>query len=89
MEVRIETIEAMKQKQDNHEEDIKELKAENKELRNIVADLIRRVSLNENDIKSVLDRLFKIDSNTTWILRLIIGSLIVGILGFFFTYTHK
>jgi len=86
MEIRIETIESMKKDIENQNYDIKELREENKEFRREINDLQRRTSLNERDIHSGIERLRKIDSNTTWILRLIIGTIAAGIIGYFFKF---
>ena len=65
-----------------------EAKLEMKNMQNRISALETRTTVNERDIKSVLERLTKIDNNTTWILRLLIGafatSTIGGVIGLFF-----
>lgn len=46
-----------------------------------VADLKTRMAVAESNIKDVKEDIGSIKSNTTWILRLIIGAFITAILG--------
>ncbi|MDP4087122.1 MAG: hemolysin XhlA family protein [Bacillota bacterium] len=46
-----------------------------------VADLKTRLAIVETNIKEIYKTLDSIDNNTTWILRLVIGGLIAGVLG--------
>lgn len=46
-----------------------------------VSKLDTRMSVAERDIQDINKKLDKIDNNTTWILRLIIGALIMSVLG--------
>jgi hypothetical protein len=45
-----------------------------------IGSLETRVTVQENDIKYVKDDLKEIKSNTTWILRLIIGAIVTALL---------
>jgi 5-bromo-4-chloroindolyl phosphate hydrolysis protein len=81
--VRYETVENVRQQIHVHEEDIKEMKRDLKEAQNKIQSLETRMTVNERDIKAVFKQLTKIDNNTTWILRLILGSLLLGIIGYF------
>jgi len=45
--------------------------------------LENRVTRNETRTDHLEQKLDKIESNTTWILRLIIGAIIMAVLGFF------
>lgn len=47
-------------------------------------DLDKRVGILEAKMTNVEKKLDKIDSNTTWILRTIIGCIVTGILLYFF-----
>jgi hypothetical protein len=40
-----------------------------------------QIAVHERDIQGVKDDLRVIKSNTTWLLRLIVGSLVFGVLG--------
>lgn len=46
-----------------------------------VADLKTRMAVAESNIKDVKEDIGSIKSNTTWILRLIIGAFITAVLG--------
>lgn len=50
-----------------------------------VANLEARVAVAENDINYTKETLKKIDSNTTWLLRIIVGTIITAILGLLIT----
>jgi predicted nucleic acid-binding Zn-ribbon protein len=67
------------------EKEVDELKDEVRTLAVKVAGLETRTSVVENDIRNIQESLKKIDSNTTWILRLILGSIILAILGLVIT----
>ena len=51
---------------------------------NELSDLKTRVAVAERDISTIMNKLDKIDSNTTWIVRLLSGAIIMLILGFIF-----
>jgi septal ring factor EnvC (AmiA/AmiB activator) len=46
-----------------------------------VADLKTRLAIVETNIKEIYKTLDSIDNNTTWILRLVIGAILAGLLG--------
>ena len=43
-----------------------------------------RIALVERDVKTMKQRLEKIESNTTWAVRLISGAIVLGILAYVF-----
>jgi len=57
-----------------------------KELEQRYYDLDKRVGIVETKVEGMEKKLDKIDSNTTWILRTIIGSIVGGILLYFFNF---
>lgn len=65
-------------------EDIKKqiegLTIEQKEIIRELRNLETRITINEKDISTVNKQLEKISSNTTWILRIIIGAVVTGVL---------
>ncbi|PEF70129.1 hemolysin XhlA family protein [Bacillus cereus] len=60
---------------------IDSLKAEQKEIIRDIRNLETRTTINEKDISTINQQLEKISMNTTWILRIIIGAVVMGILG--------
>lgn len=48
------------------------------------ADTNTRIALVEADVKTMKKQLGKIESNTTWALRLISGALVLGVLAYIF-----
>lgn len=46
-----------------------------------VTDLETRTAVAENNIENIKKTLNKIESNTTWLLRIVIGAIILAILG--------
>ncbi|MED2748962.1 hemolysin XhlA family protein [Bacillus thuringiensis] len=60
---------------------IEELTLEQKEIMREIRNLEMRTTINEKDISTVNKQLEKISLNTTWILRIIIGAVVTGILG--------
>lgn len=60
---------------------MEELKRDVEACKGDISDLKMRVALAEKDIKSTIAKLDKIDANTTWILRLILGSILTALLG--------
>jgi len=62
--------------------DVQEIKQEIKEIRLEVKSLEIRTTGNEKDIININKQLDKISANTTWILRLIVGGIVGGILTF-------
>lgn len=61
--------------------EIDSLKTDLRTLESKVAVLDTRTSINERDINNIHDQLRKIDNNTTWILRLIIGAIVLAVIG--------
>lgn len=47
-----------------------------------VSSLESRVAVAENNIDTINRKLDKIDNNTTWLLRLVIGAIIMAVIGF-------
>ena len=39
-----------------------------------------RLAIVETDVKTVKEKLNKIESNTTWLLRIVVGAVIIGML---------
>ncbi|MBW3492459.1 hypothetical protein [Bacillus sp. FDAARGOS_1420] len=60
---------------------IDSLKAEQKEIMRDIRSLETRTMINEKDISTINQQLEKISMNTTWILRIIISTIIMSILG--------
>jgi len=46
-----------------------------------VSELKTRMAVAESNIKDIREDITSIKSNTTWILRLIIGAIVTGVLG--------
>lgn len=57
-----------------------------KELEKKYYNLDKRVGIVETKVEGMEKKLDKIDNNTTWILRTIIGSIVGGILLYFFNF---
>ncbi|MBG9536968.1 hypothetical protein ABE42_34975 [Bacillus thuringiensis] len=60
---------------------IDSLKAEQKEIMRDIRNLETRTTINEKDISTINKQLEKINLNTTWILRLVIGAIVMAGLG--------
>ncbi|HFK1812044.1 TPA: hemolysin XhlA family protein [Bacillus cereus] len=60
---------------------IDSLKAEQKEIMRDIRNLETRTTINEKDISTINKQLEKISLNTTWILRIVIGAVVLTILG--------
>ncbi|WP_144519589.1 hemolysin XhlA family protein [Bacillus thuringiensis] len=60
---------------------IDSLKAEQKEIMRDIRNLETRTTINEKDISTINQQLEKIGMNTTWILRIVIGAVVMAILG--------
>ena len=56
------------------------IKSELKEYEARVRALETKTVVNERDIKMILDDMAMIKSNTTWILRLVIGSIVTSLI---------
>lgn len=59
---------------------------ESKKLEQRYYDLDKRLGIVETKVEGMEKKLDKIDNNTTWILRTIIGSIVGGILLYFFNF---
>ncbi|HDR4511981.1 hemolysin XhlA family protein [Bacillus cereus] len=60
---------------------IDSLKADQKEMMRDIRNLETRTIINEKDIATINKQLEKISTNTTWILRIIISTIIMSVLG--------
>ncbi|MGX5634350.1 hemolysin XhlA family protein [Bacillus thuringiensis] len=60
---------------------IEELTLEQKEIMREIRNLEMRTTINEKDISTGNKQLEKISLNTTWILRIVIGAVVTGVLG--------
>ncbi|MED3325339.1 hypothetical protein C6352_26595 [Bacillus thuringiensis] len=63
---------------------IDSLKAEQKEIMRDIRNLETRTTINEKDISTINKQLEKISLNTTWILRIVISAIVMGVLGLIF-----
>lgn len=61
-------------------QEIMQLKLDNKDIQREVRDLATRVTVSEREIMSINKTLDKISANTTWILRIIVSAIVVGLL---------
>ena len=61
--------------------EIEELKFTQKEMMQDIRTLEIRTTITEKDILTINKQLEKISMNTTWILRIVIGAVVTGILG--------
>ncbi|MRB32016.1 hypothetical protein GH861_02375 [Bacillus thuringiensis] len=61
---------------------IDSLKAEQKEIMRDIRNLETRTTINEKDISTINQQLEKNSLNTTWILRIVIGAIVMAVLGF-------
>ncbi|TXR95412.1 hypothetical protein DN390_22340 [Bacillus sp. SH7-1] len=60
---------------------IESLKSEQKEIMRDIRNLETRIIINEKDISTINKQLEKISTNTSWILRIIISTIIMAVLG--------
>ncbi|PER56229.1 hypothetical protein COL26_17165 [Bacillus thuringiensis] len=60
---------------------IDSLKTEQKEIMRDIRNLETRTTINEKDISTINKQLEKISLNTTWILRIVIGAIVMAVLG--------
>lgn len=70
----------MKEIQDLKQE-IQQIKSDQKDMQRDIRGLETRTTVNEKDIVNINKLLDKISANTTWILRIIIGAIVAGLLG--------
>ncbi|SCC46206.1 hemolysin XhlA family protein [Bacillus wiedmannii] len=62
-------------------QEIQQIKSDQKDMQRDIRNLETRTTVNENDIVNINKLLDKISANTTWILRIIIGAIVAGLLG--------
>ncbi|WP_437435424.1 hemolysin XhlA family protein [Bacillus pseudomycoides] len=65
----------------NLKQEIQQIKSDQKDMQRDIRNLETRTTVNENDIVNINKQLEKISANTTWILRIIIGAIVAGLLG--------
>ncbi|MCQ6531026.1 hemolysin XhlA family protein [Bacillus mycoides] len=70
----------MQEMQDLKQE-IHQIKSDQKDMQRDIRNLETRTTVNEKDIVNINKLLDKISANTTWILRIIIGAIVAGLLG--------
>lgn len=63
---------------------IEDLKTEQKEIMRDIRNLETRTTINEKDISTINKQLETISINTTWILRIVISTIVMAILGLIF-----
>lgn len=62
-------------------QEIQQIKSDQKDMQRDIRNLETRTTVNEKDIVNINKQLEKISANTTWILRIIIGAILAGLLG--------
>ncbi|HDR6218509.1 hemolysin XhlA family protein [Bacillus cereus group sp. BceL212] len=62
-------------------QEILQIKSDQKDMQRDIRSLETRTTVNEKDIVNINKLLDKISANTTWILRIIIGAIVAGLLG--------
>lgn len=62
-------------------QEIQQIKSDHKDMQRDIRNLETRTTVNEKDIVNINKQLEKISANTTWILRIIIGAIVAGLLG--------
>lgn len=62
-------------------QEILQIKTDQKDMQRDIRNLETRTTVNEKDIVNINKLLDKISANTTWILRIIIGAIVAGLLG--------
>ncbi|WP_459500624.1 hemolysin XhlA family protein [Bacillus sp. C1] len=67
--------------QEDLREQIEYLKAEQKEMVRDIRNLETRITISEKDISTINKQLEKISTNTTWILRIVVSAVVMGVLG--------
>ncbi|PEW08419.1 hemolysin XhlA family protein [Bacillus cereus] len=60
---------------------INSLNSEQKKIMRDIRNLETRIIINEKDISTINKQLEKISTNTSWILRIIISTIIIAVLG--------
>ncbi|MDP1459917.1 hemolysin XhlA family protein [Bacillus wiedmannii] len=59
---------------------VDKLRAEQKEIMRDIRNLETRTTINEKDIYTINNQLETINMNTTWLLRVVIGAIIMAVL---------
>ncbi|HDR7335431.1 TPA: hypothetical protein QCX11_001492 [Bacillus anthracis] len=59
---------------------IDRLKAEQKEIMRDIRNLETRTTINEKDISTINKQLEKNSTNTTWILRIVLGAMVMAVI---------
>lgn len=67
-----------------NEKEIQSLVARVEKVEGVQIEHGTRIALAESDIKTVKSKLDKIENNTSWILKLIVGAIVLGLLGLLF-----
>ncbi|CAI8823403.1 XpaF1 protein [Bacillus pseudomycoides] len=62
-------------------QEIQQVKSDQKDMQRDIRSLETRTTVNEKDIVNINKQLEKISANTTWILRIIIGAIVTGLIG--------
>ncbi|MED0965824.1 hemolysin XhlA family protein [Bacillus paramycoides] len=62
-------------------QEIQQIKLDQKDMQRDIRNIETRTTVNEKDIVNINKLLDKISVNTTWILRIIIGAIVAGLLG--------
>jgi predicted nucleic acid-binding Zn-ribbon protein len=62
-------------------QEIQQIKLDQKDMQRDIRNIETRTTVNEKDIVNINKQLEKISANTTWILRIIIGAIVAGLLG--------
>ncbi|MFU2033195.1 hemolysin XhlA family protein [Bacillus wiedmannii] len=62
-------------------QEILQIKSDQKDMQRDIRNLETCTTVNEKDIVNINKLLDKISANTTWILRIIIGAIVAGLLG--------
>lgn len=63
--------------------EIKQLELDQQQIKQNIRELEVKIRITEKDMEIMQNQLEKINGNTTWTLRVIIGALLTGILGMF------
>ncbi|MBK5474351.1 MULTISPECIES: hemolysin XhlA family protein [Bacillus] len=63
------------------QQEIQQIKLDQKDMQRDIRNIETRTTVNEKDIVNINKLLDKISANTTWILRIIIGAIVAGLLG--------
>ncbi|EEL51586.1 MULTISPECIES: hypothetical protein [Bacillus cereus group] len=67
--------------QDDLQRNSERINLEQKEIRKEMCNIEQRITVNEKDISALSGRVEKISTNIIWLLRIVVGAVIMGILG--------